>query len=131
MPVDFHGHLLLFGIFGQLHDASLITELCGDFTKLGGVKGDGSGVEAGVAGEFLRGKNILVQHKTNLALLVIHKRKYAGASAFNAQNVFKMLLCGKAQAGRADLLGKILGQKGLVAGHAEEVKGASVAGGQH
>ena len=122
MPVDFHGHFALFGIFGQINDASFVTQLYADFRKLGSVKGERSGVEAGVAGEFLRGKNILVQHKTNLAVCVIYKRKYAGAAAFDPQNVFKVFFCGEAQTGAAKLCGKILGLEWLVTGHYQQIE---------
>ena len=92
------------------------------FQHVGSGKSDGRGVDAGMAGEKRFFQKLFVERKAHAFFPVIHKTEKAGRTAFHTEKTLKVLLCGEAEAGAAQLGGKKLGFEGLGTGHYQQVK---------
>ena len=86
---------------------------------------------AGVTAEPFRFVYVLVHQQLDLMLTVVHETQYAGGTGGAADESFHILRRGKGQSGGADLMAQILGDKGLVLGHGQQIKGGLLTIAQH
>ena len=90
-------------------------QILGEDTQTGGV-------DAGMHANILALQNIRIHEKLYMVIFVIHQTQYTDRAGGDVQIFLHIAAVCKGQPGRADLPGKLLGLKGLVAGHHQQIK---------